>query len=577
MKRVILPLDGKWRFILDLGNVGENEGWFKTDFSDESWLLVDVPNNWDYYRPELFGYTGIGWFRRWFNLCKEWSGKRLVLKFEGVNYSAKVWINGVPIGSHEGGFISFEFDISDKVRFDETNLIAIKVENIPNEKKVPSSLAGWWNYGGIYRDVYIEVKDNVYVDDVFINAIPVQDHSQLNLKYKIMNKSSETVHVKITSSITTPKGEVILDWDQDSRLAMDIEIPADSSETFEREIQVKGLKKWSIEEPNLYMLNVSLRSPEGELIDSISTNFGVRSVTVKNGKLHLNGKPVRIKGVNRHEEYPNSGRYDRDNLTESDLRMIKNDLGANMVRIHYLCDSRFYDLADKIGLMVFAEIPFWGMRKETMMDREIIENAKQQLRELVKKLKNHPSVVIWSVGNECESDNEVARSVISELIQFVKEMDSTRPVTYVSYYIYSDDRWCKCLDLGDFVSINAYFDVYTDRLEKALERIRRDNPDKAILITEFGAEAVRGVHGKIPGGEEHQADVIKRTWNLILSKDYLMGGIVWSFTDYWHQPRRLGTAYLNPVYFLHGILDLERRPKKSFNVLSALYKEEDKD
>ena len=119
--------------------------------------------------------------------------------------------------------------------------------------------------------------------------------------------------------------------------------------------------------------------------------------------------------------------------------------------------------------------------------------------------------------------------------------------------------------------------MYTDRLEKALERIRRDNPDKAILITEFGAEAVRGVHGKIPGGEEHQADVIKRTWNLILSKDYLMGGIVWSFTDYWHQPRRLGTAYLNPVYFLHGILDLERRPKKSFNVLSALYKEEDKD
>jgi len=194
------------------------------------------------------------------------------------------------------------------------------------------------------------------------------------------------------------------------------------------------------------------------------------------------------------------------------------------------------------------------------------------LAALIRRLKNHPSVVVWSVGNECESDNETARAVISDSIRFVKEKDSTRPVTYVSNYIYSKDRWCRCLDLGDFTSINAYFDLQVDRLREVLARIRKGNAGRAILITEFGAEAVRGIHGEFIGSEEHQADVIEKTWDLLSSED-VMGGLVWSFTDYWHQPRRLGTPFLNPVYFLHGILDLERRPKKAFKVLRRLYSE----
>jgi len=523
----------------------------------------------------MFGYAGVGWFRKSFVPCKEWSEKRLILKFEGVNYSAKVWVNGVLAGSHEGGFMPFEFDITDKARFGEANLIAVKVDNIPSEDKVPSSLAGWWNYGGIYRDVYIEVTNNLYIEDVFITAHPVRDESQINLRLKVANRSSEVKRVKIETKITTPDGEVILDGRREPRLFLDAEIQADADMTFETEIRVGGVKTWSIDDPNTYVLDACLRAPEGEILDTVSTSFGVRTVTVEEGKLHLNGKPVMIRGVNRHEEYPKSGRADRDNMTESDLKMIKDDLGANMVRIHYPCEPRFYDLADKLGLLVFAEIPFWGIRKEAMMNPRVVENAKQQLAVLVNRLRNHPSVVIWSVGNECESDNEVARSVISELIQFVKEMDSTRPVTYVTMYIYSEERWCKCLDLGDFASFNGYFDLHTDRLEKVLEKIHRENPGRSVLMTEFGGEAVRGIHGDIQGGEEHQAEVIEKTWNLISSRDYVMGGIVWSFTDYWHQARRLGTAYLNPVYFLHGILDLDRRPKKSFNVLGRLFSERD--
>jgi len=161
--------------------------------------------------------------------------------------------------------------------------------------------------------------------------------------------------------------------------------------------------------------------------------------------------------------------------------------------------------------------------------------------------------------------------VISELIKYVKEIDSTRPVTYVSNRIYDQDRLCQCLDLGDFTSINAYFGLETARLDKVLEKIHNLFPSRAVLVTEFGDEAIRGIHGGMKGSEEYQAEVIKRTWNLIKDKNFVMGGLVWSFTDYWHQPRKLGSTYLNPTYFLHGILDAKRTHKESFKVLRRLY------
>jgi len=571
MSIMVFQLGGSWRFELDLADIGEDKGWFGAGFNDDSWLSVDVPSNWDCYRPELFGYSGVGWYRRSFFLCEEWSKKRLVLKFEGVNYSAKVWVNGTLVGSHEGGFMPFEFDITDKVSFGEANLIAVKVENVPGKEKVPSSLGGWWNYGGIYRDVRIEAKEALHFDDVFISAQPVADEARLKLMFRVENKGSKAASLKIESNVTTAEGHVVLSSNQEPRLAVEVEIPPRAHKTSDVEIRAKGMKTWSPQNPNLYVLNSHLKTRDGTQLDATSTTFGVRSISVKDGRFHLNGKPVMIRGVNRHEEYPNSGRVDRENLLEEDLRMIRDDLAANMIRIHYLCDPKFYDTADRLGLLVFAEIPAWQISKEAMKNPKVVANMRQQLAELINKLKNHPSVVVWSVGNECESDNEIARSVIGGLIQFVKEMDSTRPVTYVSSYIYSDDGWCRCLDLGDFTSINAYFDVNIDKLNEVLERIHRENPGRSILLTEFGAEAVRGLHGEFAGSEEHQADVVEKTFNLMVSKDYMLGGIVWSFTDYWHQARRLGTAYLNPVCYLHGILNLDRRPKKSFGVLNKLF------
>jgi len=571
MMSTIIPLAGEWRFSLDLANVGEASEWFKSDFNDDAWLQVHVPSNWDFYLPELMGYTGVGWFRRTFIPFQTWAEKRLLLKFEGVNYSMKVWVNGVLVGSHEGGFTPFEFDITNKVRPSESNLISVKVDNLPGEDRVPSSLAGWWNFGGIYRDIYIEVKNDPYIDNIFITAQPIGNESKINLRLSVANKSLQVKRLRIETSISTPKGELVLNGGKEPRLSFGGEVSAGGSKVFETEVLVKGLMKWSTEDPNLYVLKAMVKRPDGELVDAVSTTFGVRSVTIRYGKLHLNGEPVTIKGVNRHEEYPGAGRVDHSGILEADLKLIKEDLGANMVRIHYPCESRFYDLADKLGLLVFAEIPFWGITKEALISSKVVENARQQLTDLVRKFRNHPSVVVWSVGNEVESDTEVARSVISDLIGHVRSMDSTRPITYVTMYIYDETRWCRCLDLGDFASFNAYFDLHVDRLNKVFQKIHKENPSRPILMTEFGAEAIRGIHGNVLGSEEHQAEVIEKTWNLISSKDYVMGGLVWSLTDYWHQPRKLGTTYLNPVYFLHGILDIERRPKKAYHVLRKLF------
>ena len=569
MSRPFQLLNGKWKFSIDLDDVGETEGWFSSSHMDNTWLTVDVPSNWDYYFPELFGYTGVGWFKRSFYLSKEYAGQCLFLRFNGVNYSAKIWVNNILVNLHEGGFIPFEIDITDKAVLGQDNILAIKVENIPSENKVPSSLAGWWNFGGIYRDISLEVRNSCFIDNVYVVAQPDGDDTQLTLRFKVRNKGTTPFRGKMENNIVATKEKENVEWAEEP-ISVKVEVPSNEILSNEMKVRIKGNKKWSLKNPCLYVLKSCLLSFDGKILDSLSTCFGVRTVAIEDGKLTINGEPIKIKGVNRHEEFFKSGRSDKQNATKNDLEIVK-ALGANMVRIHYYCDPRFYDLADELGLLVFTEIPFWGISKTALMDQKVVENAKGQLTALVNGLKNHPSVVVWSVGNECESDNEVARSVIGELVQFVKEMDSTRPVTYVSNHIHDEDKWCRCLDLGDFTSINAYFGLGILQLDKVLEKIHTEYPDRAVLVTEFGDEAARGVHGGMKGSEEYQAKVIEKTWNLITNKNFIMGGLVWSFTDYWHQPRRLGSRYLNPVYFLHGILDVERMPKESFKVLRKLF------
>jgi len=562
-------LDGMWLFQVDREERGREESWFAPDFVPEGWLSVPVPGNWDTYLPELFGYAGVAWYRRSFRADPNWRRQRVALRFEGANYGTKVWLNGQELGSHEGGFIPFQFDVTGHLDWQGDNVLAAQVDNWPRLGRIPNSLAGWWNYGGIHRSVSLAITRPVCITDLFVLGEPTDgEGASLSVEMAAYNSSQAPVELEVAACVELEGAEVPLDGELSSGLSLPVE--------GERRIQLTtGLpsaRLWSLESPTLYRLVVTLReAASGELLDQLTASFGVRKFEVHGYQFLLNGEPITLKGINRHEEYYGTGRVDPGGVLEADLRMIKR-MGANIVRIHYPCEPRFYELTDRLGLLAFAEIPFWGMgsRDESeFTDPHTVANAKHQIRTMIRNLKNHPSVVIWSVGNECASDTEAGRKTIGEFLDLARELDSSRPVTYVS----NRRQRCKCLDLVDFICINQYYGLNLEALGAMLDEVHAMQPGRPILISEFGHEAVRGVRGAVYGSEDQQAEVLQRQWDLFEAKEYLLGAIIWSWADYWHQPMGPEHRWMNRVYFCHGLVDLSRRPKAAFDTVRRMFRQ----
>jgi len=560
MERVSFLLDGEWLFQISPERVSgggtriKQEDWQSPDFKPDNWLKVDVPSNWDTYLPELFGYAGTGWYRRFFYLQPEWKGRKIVLNFEGANYQTKVWINGEKVGENEGGFNNFQFDITNVVKWGKENLIAVSVDNMPVIGRIPNSLAGWWNYGGIHRSVSLKILPRLFISDVFVHSEPLDEkNASVDLEVELKNEEDKKCEFELIAEIELNKRKV-------SSMREKISLSSGESKKILLKTNLKNPQLWSLENPVLYDANLFISEKE-KTIDKLKIPFGIRKIEIKGYRFLLNGKPVFLKGVNRHEEYYGTGRVDKENTLESDLKSIK-EMGVNIVRMHYPFEKRFYELTDKMGLLTFAEIPYWQMGVHDIKEftsPEVIENAKKQLENLVRELKNHPSVVIYSVGNECASETEEGKIAIKQLIDWTKKLDSTRPVTYVS----NKRTSCKSYEFVDFLSDNLYFGMDSEGLSKILDEIHALQPEKPILITEFGCEAIKGISGNVRGSEEFQAEVIKKNYEVFLSKEYIMGAIIWCWADYWHQPIIPGWS-LNRCYFTHGLVTLKREAKKAF-------------
>jgi beta-glucuronidase len=566
--RFSYSLDGEWLFqIMPVSSdTKEEESWQSPDFKPDNWRRVIVPGNWDTYLPELFGYLGTGWYRKFFYVKPEW--KRIILNFEGANYRTKVWINGEKVGENEGGFNNFQFEITNVVKWGKKNLIAVSVDNKPAIGRIPNSFAGWWNYGGIHRSVSLKILPKLFISDVFICSQPLdKKNASVDLEIELKNEEDRKYEFELIAEVELSEKKV-------SSMGEKAFLSSGEGKKIFLKTNLKNPQLWSLEKPVLYKLNLFI-SEKGKIIDELKIPFGVRKVEIKGFKFLLNGKPVFLKGINRHEEYYGTGRVDKKNILKYDMELIK-EMGANIVRIHYPFEKRFYELADEMGLLTFAEIPYWQVGVKDIKEftsPEVMENAKKQLENLVRELKNHPSVVIYSVGNECASEKEEGRSAIKELIDYTKKLDPTRPVTYAS----RSKTSCKSYDLVDFISENLYFDMDNEGLNKILDEIHALQPEKPILITEFGCDAIKGISGNTRGSEKYQAEVIKKNWEVFLSKKYIIGAILWCWADYWHQPMRtdLNLRWLNNLshfYFCLGLLNLKREPKRAFFELKKLFK-----
>ena len=561
-------MEGFWKFKIDKDLIGDKEEWFKGFESND---LIFVPSSWNEQNPEWDQFTGVAWYQKDFYIQKELEGKLAWIRFEGAGYKTRIWTNGNFVGEHEGAFTSFGYAIKE-LKFGGFNRIVVRIDNSPSIRNLPPALGlnvsafDFFHYGGIHRPVYLEFTDKCYVKDLTIYT-----SSDGSLKALIDNVCEEPVSLKVSLASKDLNSIIYEETVSDVK-----------SGRYIYKKKFSGIKPWSPEEPNLYNLIVELYL-DGELKDSVYERIGFRSIKVKEGKIYVNDKPVFLKGFGRHEDYPVFGKNLPGPVLIRDFYLMKK-MGANSFRTsHYPYSNMHLDMADEFGFLVILEPPlcYSGMERiadkksivKLFSDREYLAKAKKVIAEMIKEHKNRPSVIMYSVMNEPQSDMPEIAEVIKELSAYFNKLDPSRPTTFAS------NRSVKDLALGyvDVISLNFYRGWYSewgdiDRGVEAmmadLEEIHRRHPDKPIIITEFGASAVLGLHSEPPQmwSEEYQAEFIRKYVEALSRKDYIVGLHVWNFADF-RTPQTPWRTILNRK----GVFTRDRQPKLSVAVLSSSF------
>ena len=572
-EREVLDLSGFWHFRTDVEGVGEGEKWY-LDPSVKGWDKLYVPASWNEQDSKYMWYMGVAWYVREFCIPKDWEDRLVLACFEGVNYKAKVWINGIYVGEHEGGFTPFALRCEESVRFGDVNRIVVRVDNTLTRKTLPPgegmnrTYFDFFHYGGIHREVYMISVPKVHIKDETIRTSILNEDGVLDVFLEVLNTLEEDQSCDLSLKVLDGE-DVVADK------LIKVKVKAGKTENVKETLLIRNVKLWTPESPHLYTLRTHLTCGESEG-DTKDTRFGVRTVEVKNGKILLNGRPVFLKGCARHEDFPILGKTLHGAVLRKDFGLMK-DIGCNSFRTsHYPYSRSHLDLADENGFLVILESPAVGLEEniERLDDPEIVEKVRRVIREMIQRDKNRPSVIMYSLFNEPASDREDFRALLKVAVEEAKNNDPTRPVTFASCKHLDD----VALDLVDVLCHNFYYGWYTypgdletasKILSETLDKIHEKFPDKPIIITEFGAEAIVGLHSNPPEmwSEEYQAKFIKKYWEVIRSKNYVVGGHIWNFADF-----KVGQSTFRTTLNRKGIFTRTREPKLSVRIVKELFR-----
>ena len=546
-------LKGDWLFGLDPVNVGMDQEWFQPDFPVDKWDKVTVPHCFS-VDPRYYRYTGTAWYLKRFSKVNFPDGHRAIIRFEAVFYKAQVWLNGKLVGEHEGGYTPFEIDVTDALS--DENALALRVNNawdtttIPGAKtEVPYQSANmaqmfpWINYGGITREVKFFIQPPVYIQNVRVEAMP--DLARKTARIKVF------AAIRNTSSVIFKKNELhafiyIAGKEVAATFKVsgeDLAAKQDGVLYLETSLAAKDVKLWNIDNPALYELKFFAGK------DSTSVTFGIRKIEMQGTKLLLNGESISLGGCNRPLDYPGWGSMDPPEVLEKDLSLIKS-AGMELSRIsHYPVSTQLLDWADRHGLLIIAEAGNWQMTPKQLADPEMRAKFQSQMKEMVERDWNHPSVLAWSVGNEYQSQTEAGKLWTKDMYTFTKSIDPSRLVTF-STNILGRDVIKKGEDEAsqyvDFVSAN----IYGNHL-KTLQRIHELYPEKPVYVSEFGLRT-----DAVPGEQDRVAH-LKKAMNDFRQCDFLIGASVWTFNDY--QSSFPGTNANG--YRPFGLVSPERQPR----------------
>lgn len=583
--QVSQSLNGEWRFMVEEKKNGIGEGWFNSRFDDSSWLKVEVPHTWN-TMDAYYTYEGVAWYRCEFVPDAEIDNAALRLNFSAVFYKAKVWLNGEYLGEHEGGYTPFAFDISGLVKTGKGNVIAVRVDNTRLSDQIPDDVFDWWHYGGIVRNVSLEITSRAYIDRQFIVAVPnITAWDQANVAaitttVVVSNTSSETLVGTLSAQIFDDEGISILD----EPVTKEITVLPGQTQNIELITTVENPKLWHFDHPNLYRWQTSLLLEDGRTLHTKEDTFGIRMIELKEAKLFLNGEPVRMVGMTRHADSPEFGLAEPYSVMAADYDDMKR---LNMVLsrpVHYPQDESVLDYCDRNGILLIPEIPAWQIEARHLVNPMLIKTAKQQLTEMILADFNHPSIWAWSVGNEIDSHLPAGHDYVKEMVALARELDPNRPVGFASYHLYENQEM-DATAYTDFVLMNEYCGSWAGPksvLSEALDRIHELWPEKVVIISEFGLEAgwtsawwisdsfrmdTPDYYFIPPGTSPYSEEVyairsqlIKDQMDIFRSKTFVAGAIFWTYQD-----------YRSAMEFKMGILDINRNPSPVWQVIREQY------
>jgi len=582
--RTIAPLDAGWRF----AQAPDLSGVEAPAYDDARWISVDLPHSWNRIgndgteRSSLSNNVqGVGWYRLHFKPPHAAAGSRYFLQFNAVGAVADVWLNGRYLGKHAGAFSRFRFDASSSIKSSDDNVLVVKADNsrpqpgASTQDVIPLS-GDFFVFGGIYRNVSLIVTRPVHVDlldfggpGLYAHALDIDEAgATVQFSGRVTNDLNKPRRIAVQFAIEDAVGGIVASTSLKSTVAP-------GSIAIQARLHVEHPRLWEgVKSPYLYRSVMVIRSDGGTILDRVSQPLGFRAVKFDSDRgFFLNGEHVFLKGVSMHQDRPLKGWAISDADQRQDFDLLQ-DLGANAVRLaHYQHDQYSYDLADSRGIVVWAEIPLVNKVSfdGSPANPALTANARQQLTELVRQNYNHPSIIVWSLGNEIDLTATLVKGpsrptvLLRSLNELAKSEDPSRATTladccetgippHVASQAMPAETRQPIVGIADTVGYNRYFGWYTGQFSDfgaMLDGAHARHAGLPISVSEYGAGAALTQHtddaegGPInphgrPHPEEYQNWYHEKSWATLEPRGYLWGAFIWNLFDFSSDSRQEG-------------------------------------
>ncbi len=589
-QRINSTINTAWRF--QKGNISSAVN----EINDREWEEINLPHTWnaeDAFDEEDGFYRGVGWYAKQLEIPSEWEGKTVFIKFEGSNQITEVFLNGKSIGNHIGGYTAFGFDLSADLKYGGSNTLAVKVDN-SHDENIPPLRADYTFYGGIYRNVRLIVTNPVHFDlsnnasdGVFITTPEVSGQNALvTIQGTVRNSSAQKKSVVVETSVLDKDNQVVAV--KSSKITIN---PNSKSDFTHTGLQVKSPILWSPESPYLYrtITRVKEDTRTAGVFDMLEIPVGLRWFEFdNNGAFMLNGKPLKLIGSNRHQDFPDLGNALPDDYHINDYKQIK-EMGFNFVRLaHYPQAPEVYRICDEIGLLVWSEIP---VVSSITNSEAFTQNSLNMQREHIRQTRNHPSIILYGYMNEVfllfqysrnmsDEDRQKTANAIVELakkLEAVTKEEAPDHKTVMAMHRHTSYNEYGLTEISDVVGWNLYFGWYYDGIEDLttfLADQREKYPNQKMIVSEYGPGADARIHARTPAvqdfSEEYQFKLHSSYLKQMMEMSYLAGFAAWNFADFGSSGRADAIPNINQK----GLVNYDRTEKDVCGLYRAYFLDE---